>query len=612
MRYIQVEGGSNEGAENDMSGTCDMCGKKACKEIVDGATRVGSWANMCKACHKVYGRGLGVGKGQLYRLAPQSEMGMDESGIYEDYNLNEAEDDESDTSEAGGDEGFTPQVARDIERGVTSKKKAKKGAADVKVDLSDLDIGTFDAKWGSRTTNIDTNNPVQVLQSINAPPFKDQSRLLLVLDASKVKAEIAYEKESSESTSIVDRPPSSVMVVRPKKRNEKGKVVYPQYSADYYDVALRGSKLYTSDDSDVSPLGRAEKAWLDPLQDKIAMWRAAQEKKLRETDPQFAAAHAEYMMPEEEEAEVEAEPKKRKKRETKADSETVESWVEKVWHPHIEEIDNMIMSAWEKCTPEEKEKIKDTVERKQGVRRDNPEEWSIQTVKQLVRTKLGEQSYQRLLKLLSDTPQAPPEIGRKLAGTRETDEGIKALGGEMGKGLESIKQAIERGEATWEDFPQWASLEGERETQERDEDSPRIASPAGPGSKGGIMRIQRESIEEGSFSQGGITIPDYIKDSLDRYIQHGIKPGSALTAILSDSLRDTIARADETLLASLEQIIIYLENEVPADCWGSEEIVKSWIRKGGLSSKETAQDAAISEAIAKIFKESIDSEESDE
>ena len=45
---------------------CNICAAPIRKEFVDGATTLGCWADMCPQCHKVYGRGLGTGRGQQY------------------------------------------------------------------------------------------------------------------------------------------------------------------------------------------------------------------------------------------------------------------------------------------------------------------------------------------------------------------------------------------------------------------------------------------------------------------------------------------------------------------------------------------------------------------
>ena len=47
---------------------CQLCCIKIRTEFVDGKVAHNKkWAVMCVACHKVYGVGFGVGKGQLYK-----------------------------------------------------------------------------------------------------------------------------------------------------------------------------------------------------------------------------------------------------------------------------------------------------------------------------------------------------------------------------------------------------------------------------------------------------------------------------------------------------------------------------------------------------------------
>jgi len=51
---------------------CDICHRDI-EEIggevyIDGKTKSGPWANMCTSCHRNFGVGLGLGKGQMYDL----------------------------------------------------------------------------------------------------------------------------------------------------------------------------------------------------------------------------------------------------------------------------------------------------------------------------------------------------------------------------------------------------------------------------------------------------------------------------------------------------------------------------------------------------------------
>ena len=50
----------------DADRNCDFCLQSGKKKLAsyDGSTRLGPWALMCERHFKVYGRGLGTGKGQ--------------------------------------------------------------------------------------------------------------------------------------------------------------------------------------------------------------------------------------------------------------------------------------------------------------------------------------------------------------------------------------------------------------------------------------------------------------------------------------------------------------------------------------------------------------------
>lgn len=46
---------------------CSICDRPFEKHFIDGKTRIGYWALMCRQCHRDFGIGLGQGRGQLYR-----------------------------------------------------------------------------------------------------------------------------------------------------------------------------------------------------------------------------------------------------------------------------------------------------------------------------------------------------------------------------------------------------------------------------------------------------------------------------------------------------------------------------------------------------------------
>ena len=74
-------------------------------------------------------------------------------------------------------------------------------------------------------------------------------------------------------------------------------------------------------------------------------------------------------------------------------------------------------------------------------------------------------------------------------------------------------------------------------------------------------------------------IPERMMGGLDRWIQHGIKPGDFLTAVLENNLRATFERADDKNSQNVPAYLAYLYNECPADSWGSKEKVAAWQEK---------------------------------
>ncbi len=79
-------------------------------------------------------------------------------------------------------------------------------------------------------------------------------------------------------------------------------------------------------------------------------------------------------------------------------------------------------------------------------------------------------------------------------------------------------------------------------------------------------------------------IPNYTKESLDRYAESGIPVGGFLYAVLTNNLFDATAKADRYNLPALKDICLYIYNELPAGCWGGPIIVKEWMesKKGKI------------------------------
>jgi len=72
-------------------------------------------------------------------------------------------------------------------------------------------------------------------------------------------------------------------------------------------------------------------------------------------------------------------------------------------------------------------------------------------------------------------------------------------------------------------------------------------------------------------------VPEHMKGGLERYINHGIPPGSFLRAVLENNLLGAFSKADETNRHAMYEWACVL-NTLPLNCWGSEEKVLAYMK----------------------------------
>ena len=73
-------------------------------------------------------------------------------------------------------------------------------------------------------------------------------------------------------------------------------------------------------------------------------------------------------------------------------------------------------------------------------------------------------------------------------------------------------------------------------------------------------------------------IPESTLETLKRYINHRIPPGSFLEAVLSNDLFEAFARADVHNRQAMHHIVDWLYNYVPSASHGSREAYREWLR----------------------------------
>lgn len=72
-------------------------------------------------------------------------------------------------------------------------------------------------------------------------------------------------------------------------------------------------------------------------------------------------------------------------------------------------------------------------------------------------------------------------------------------------------------------------------------------------------------------------LPANLREGLERYLDHHIKTGDFLRAVLSNDLKEAYARADTSSKASLADVVFYLYNYAPVGAWGSPRDVERWL-----------------------------------
>lgn len=69
----------------------------------------------------------------------------------------------------------------------------------------------------------------------------------------------------------------------------------------------------------------------------------------------------------------------------------------------------------------------------------------------------------------------------------------------------------------------------------------------------------------------------YMKDAVQRYIESRIHPGSFLSALISNDLKETVRCADDYNASNIIDWVGWFYNYAPSDCWGSRENFDSWL-----------------------------------
>jgi len=98
------------------------------------------------------------------------------------------------------------------------------------------------------------------------------------------------------------------------------------------------------------------------------------------------------------------------------------------------------------------------------------------------------------------------------------------------------------------------------------------------------MKINEYGVRELDFTDYE-ELPLWMQESLLRYME-GVRPGHFLTAVLEHELFDAIGRADENSMKNLKLLVIFIYNEMPSVCHGSDIMVSTWVNRKDLAKKD--------------------------
>ena len=81
-------------------------------------------------------------------------------------------------------------------------------------------------------------------------------------------------------------------------------------------------------------------------------------------------------------------------------------------------------------------------------------------------------------------------------------------------------------------------------------------------------------------------IPERMRAGIVRYVERGVPPGHFLTAIFSNDLMEACARGDTENLKLIHCYAKLLWNQCPSDGFGSKDLVREWIKRGGIEGND--------------------------
>ena len=81
-------------------------------------------------------------------------------------------------------------------------------------------------------------------------------------------------------------------------------------------------------------------------------------------------------------------------------------------------------------------------------------------------------------------------------------------------------------------------------------------------------------------------VPGHLHVSLRLWVNHSVRPGYFLSAVLKNDLKGAVLAADPENTSGIVGLVHFLWQHCPAECWGSVAKFDAWLARAGAA--ETA------------------------
>lgn len=85
----------------------------------------------------------------------------------------------------------------------------------------------------------------------------------------------------------------------------------------------------------------------------------------------------------------------------------------------------------------------------------------------------------------------------------------------------------------------------------------------------------------GNYKFNEYEVPAHVMKDIRAYVEHGQQVSSFLQAVISNDLYTAVTVADKENYENLIAIVMYLDIEVPARCYGTHAKFNRWCELGG-------------------------------